>query len=81
MLSVEALRLVTMEVLRPQAAVNVDAGYPTVARGYVYDSREIPVQDIDQNRPFTPVISVHSNDARIVARGELAAFDDVDNTR
>lgn len=77
MLAPEALRLVTIEVLRPTAAVEADDGYPTVARGHVYDSREIPVQDIDRDRRYTPVISVHSNEARITPRGEASSLTDV----
>lgn len=78
MLSPEALRLVVVEILRPTAAVASSGSFPTVAGGRVYDSREIPVQDIDREQAFTPVISVHSNDARIISRGEMTDFSDVE---
>jgi hypothetical protein len=79
MLSPEALRLVTMEVLRPHAAVVAKSGFPTVAQGRVYDSQEIPLQAIDPDRAYTPVIALYSGDASITPRGEASDFADVDH--
>ncbi len=79
MLSPEALRLVTMEVLRPHAAVVAKTGFPTVAQGRVYDSQEIPLQAIDPDRAYTPVIALYSGDASITPRGEASDFTDVDH--
>jgi hypothetical protein len=79
MLSVEALRLVTMEVLRPHAAVVAKAGFPTVAGPRVYDSQEIPLQAIDPDRQYTPVIGLYSGDASSTPRGEASDFTDSDH--
>jgi hypothetical protein len=79
MLSPEALRLVTVEVLRPHAAVVAKSGFPTVAMGNVFDSREIPVQAIDPDRDYTPVIAIHSGDASSTPRSEASDFTDVDH--
>lgn len=79
MLAPEALRLVTMEVLRPHAAVVAKAGFPTVAMGRVYDSQEIPIQALDPERDYTPVIALHSGDASVSPRGEASDFTDVDH--
>ncbi|MBZ7923111.1 hypothetical protein LAC81_15070 [Ensifer adhaerens] len=78
MLAPEALRLLIVEILCPTAAIAGTEAFPTVAGNLVYDSREIPVQDIDRDRDFTPVIAVHGNDARITSRGELTDFSDVE---
>lgn len=78
MLSPEALRLVTMEVLRPHAAVVAKSGFPTVAEGRVYDSQEIPLQALDPERSYTPVIALYSGDAASTPRGEAADFSDWD---
>ena len=79
MLAPEALRLVTVEVLRPHSAVVAKSGFPTVAMGNVFDSREIPIEAIDADRKYTPVIALHSGDASTTPRGEAADLTDVDH--
>jgi hypothetical protein len=78
MLSPEALRLVTVEILRPTASLSSGV-FPTVAGAMVFDSREVPVQDLDPDRKFTPVISVYSGDASLKLRGELTDMEDVEH--
>lgn len=79
MLAPEALRLVTMEVLRPHACVVSKTGWPTVAEGRVYDSQEIPLQALDADRKYTPVIALYSGDASISGRGEASDLEDVEH--
>ncbi len=78
MLSPEALRLVSIEVLRPTASLDT-GNFPTVAGRLVLDSREIAIQDIATDRPYTPVLSLHSSTATLKPRGEPAGFDDVEH--
>jgi hypothetical protein len=78
MLSSEALRLVTVEILRPTASL-ISGVFPTVAGVNVLDSQAIAIEDIDPNRPFTPVIAIYSGDASLKARGEMTDLLDVDN--
>lgn len=79
MLAPEALRLVAIEILCPTSALDAGSGFPTVALNRVYDSREIPVQALDPELAYTPVIALYSGDASITARGELTDFEDVDH--
>ncbi len=78
MLAPEALRLITVEVLRPTASLTSGV-FPTVAGRLVYDSREIAVQDISTDRPYTPVLALHSSTAALKPRGEPAALDDLEH--
>jgi hypothetical protein len=76
MLSADAARLAAIEVLSPTAANLSGAGFPTLAGGKVYDSRSIPLQDLDRGEPYTPTLGVYTGDTRTVRRGELASADD-----
>ncbi len=78
MLAPEAWRLITVEVLRPTASLTSGV-FPTVAGRLVYDSREIAVQDISTERPYTPVLALHSSTAALKPRGEPAALDDLEH--
>ncbi|MBB4952759.1 hypothetical protein H4S14_000801 [Agrobacterium vitis] len=79
MLAPEALRLLTVEILRPTAAMDGTVPFPLVAGRRVNDSREISVQDIDPDQPYTPVVGVYSGDATISPRGDLNDFTDVEH--
>ncbi|MBY5709716.1 hypothetical protein [Rhizobium leguminosarum] len=76
MLAAEALRLAAIEVLRPTAAVEAGTGFPTIAGVNVLDSREIAIEDIDTNKPYTPVLSLFTKESGAVLRGPMAAADD-----
>ncbi|NLS02318.1 hypothetical protein HGP14_02900 [Rhizobium sp. P32RR-XVIII] len=76
MLAAEALRLAAIEVLRPTAAVEAGEGFPTLAGLNVLDSREIAVQDIDRDKPYTPILVLHTAEAGVALRGALSSAED-----
>lgn len=76
MLSADAARLAVVEVLSPTAANLSGDGFPTLAGNKVYDSRSIPLQDLDRDAPYTPTLGVYTGNTRVVRRGDLAAADD-----
>ena len=78
MLAPEALRLISVEVLCPTESLTSGV-FPTVAGRLVLDSREIAVQDIETDRPYTPVLILHSSTAALKPRGEPAALDDLEH--
>lgn len=78
MLASEAVRLAAIEVLRPTACVISGSGFPTLAGINVLDSREVAIQDIDESKPYTPVISVFTTESGFALRGPLASIDDVE---
>lgn len=83
MLAAAALRLAAIEALCPHSVVSVDtgqpsyAGYPTLARNRVFDSRAAGLQDLDRNRSFTPVLALYSPENGRQLRGEMTDADDV----
>lgn len=79
MLSAEALRLAAHEVLCPTTAVMSGVGFPTLAQHRVFDSRAAAVAEIDgrDQRGYTPVLSLYTQESAIVRRGEAA--DEGDN--
>lgn len=77
MLSPEALRLVTVEILCPTAALAGTEEFPTPAGRLVLDSREAALSDLDADRKYTPVISVYTVEGSNASRGEAAGLDDV----
>ena len=52
-----ALRLTTMEALRPSAVVAANGPFPTMAGTHVFDSRVAPISDVspDERRPIAVV--------------------------
>lgn len=54
-----ALRLATVESLRPQAAMISNSGFPTLARKYVLDSRIDPIEDLSE-REAQPIVCVYT---------------------
>ena len=72
MLAAEAMRLAAVEVLCPTASKSSDAGWPTLARHRVYDSQEILPEDLDEGSPYTPCLSLYTDEVRIERRGETA---------
>lgn len=76
MLSSTALRLAALEVLRPTEAINGEADYPTLAGKLVLDSHQAAVSDMNEGKPFTPVIALYSVDATGENRG--GDIDDID---
>jgi hypothetical protein len=71
MLAAEALRLAAMETLCPHAALVDDAGYPTLARHRVLDSRAVAIEDLDRSRSYTPVLALYTPDSGVKLRGPL----------
>lgn len=78
MLAAEAMRLAAVEVLCPTAATRGEAAYPTLAGKRVYDSRAVPLEDLDGDAPFTPVIALYTTESGVSLRGPMAAADDTE---
>ncbi len=76
MLAPAALRLITIETLRPTAAVIAKAGFPTFAGKNVLDSRAVAVQDIDPDAAYTAIVSVHSGTSTNTSRGPMTDVED-----
>jgi hypothetical protein len=76
MLAPDALRLITIETLRPTASVIAKAGFPTFAGKNVLDSRAVAVQDIDHTVAYTPTLSVHSGPSSSTSRGPMTDLED-----
>jgi hypothetical protein len=74
MLAAEAVRLAAVEILCPTAAVEGSEPFPTLAGRRVYDSREVALQDIDQERDYTPVLAIHTVESGVTLRGEASAW-------
>lgn len=70
MLAAAALRLAVVEALCPTAAIASGNGFPTLARHRVYDSVQVGIDDLDRTLPWTPVLSVYTEDTRISRRGD-----------
>lgn len=78
MLAAEALRLAAVETLCPYTAIVADAGYPTLARHRVIDSRAVAVEDLDRNQAYTPVLALYTPDSGSKLRGLLADASDTE---
>lgn len=76
MLSATAVRLAAIEVLCPTAARESEAGYPTLARHRVYDSRQVAFQDLDHDQAFTPVLVLHTTESAAILRSAISDADD-----
>lgn len=72
MLAAEAMRLAAIEVLCPTASIGADGPWPTLARHRVYDSAPILPSAVAARDPYTPYLSLYSEDARVERRGESA---------
>lgn len=72
MLAAAALRLCVVEALAPTACIASGVGFPTMAEHRVYDSAAIGVGDLQEGAPYTPAISVYTEDTRIERRGQTA---------
>ncbi len=72
MLSAEALRLIAIEVLCPTAS-QPNGPFPTLAGQLVYDSRSAPLEDLRQDAPYTPVLSLYTPESGVKLRGDHAA--------
>ncbi|MBB3608666.1 hypothetical protein [Rhizobium sp. BK602] len=77
MLAAEALRLSAIEILSP-TAVQESGPYPTLAGYRVYDSRAVALEDLDQDGPYTPVLSLYTPESGVKLRGPHAAADDTE---
>lgn len=73
MLSAEAMRLAAIEVCCPTAARISGAGFPTLAGITVVDSRAVAVQDLDQDRDYTPALAFYTRSSDSVSRGPAAS--------
>lgn len=78
-LCAEAARLAAIECLAPTAALAAGAGYPTLAKALVLDSRQVAAEDLLSDRPFTPVVSVYTRSSSFGRRGETADYAALDN--
>tara|TARA_R110002020_G_scaffold471284_1_gene698227 strand:- start:20434 stop:21153 length:720 start_codon:yes stop_codon:yes gene_type:complete len=73
MLSAEAVRLAAVEILCPTAAIGGLEPFPTLAGHRVYDSREVAIQDLDQEKDYTPILALHTVESGVALRGEATA--------
>jgi muconolactone delta-isomerase len=77
MLAAEALRLSAIEILLP-TAVQESGPYPTLAGYRVYDSRAVALEDLDQDGPYTPVLSLYTPESGAKLRGPHSAAGDTE---
>lgn len=68
-IAAELLRLAAIESLAPFPAIGIGEGFPTLAKGRVYDSRRPPIDDMDRDRDFTPVLSLFTRKSESARRG------------
>jgi hypothetical protein len=68
-IAAELLRLTAIESLAPFAAVSAGEGFPTLAKGRVYDSRRPPIDDMDRDQDYTPVLSLFTRKSESARRG------------
>lgn len=78
MLAAEALRLVAIEILSPTAAQLAGGPYPTLAGNKVYDSRAIPLEHLNQDGSYIPVLSLYTPESGVKLRGPHSAADDTE---
>jgi hypothetical protein len=72
MLAAEAMRLAAIEALCPTASKASGGDWPTLAAHRVYDSSGILVDQLDGDEPFTPCLSLYTEDVRVERRGDGA---------
>ena len=72
MLAAEAMRLAAIEVLCPTGSKATDLDWPTIARHRVYDSAGVIPEDLDQGAPFTPCLSVYTDEVKVARRGDVS---------
>lgn len=72
MLSAEAARLAAIEVLCPTSSLAANADYPTLAGRNILDSRSTALQDLDQDREYTPTVALHTRSSTVARRGDAA---------
>lgn len=80
MLAAEALRLAAIEVLCPTSAIAADSGYPTLAGINVLDSRAASLSNLDENKSFTPILSLYTSESRVELMGDASAAVDTEAT-
>lgn len=69
-LAAEVVRLAAIECLSPTAAHLDGSGFPTLAGGRVYDSRQVPLGDVDRDRPYTPTLAIYTRQSGSARRGD-----------
>lgn len=72
MLAAEAMRLAAIEALAPTASKASNTGWPTLAKHRVYDSAGILPEEVEAGAPYTPCLSLFTDDVRVERRGETA---------
>lgn len=77
MLAAEAVRLLTVELLRP-TEIPEGGSFPTLAGPRVYDSRSATLTELDHERDYTPVVSVYTYKSAIDAAGPASDFADTE---
>lgn len=80
MLTAEAARLAAIEILCPTASIQQGSGFPTLAGINVLDSREIKINELEQDKPYTPVLALFTTGAGQQNRGDIAAGIEFDTT-
>ena len=77
MLAAEAVRLMTVELLRP-TGIPAEGNFPTLAGPRVYDSRGATLTELDQERDYTPVLAVYTHESAVEASGPASGFSDTE---
>lgn len=77
MLAAEAVRLLTVELLRP-TGIPAGGNVPTLAGPRVYDSRGATLTELDQERDYTPVLAVYTHESTVEAAGPVSGFSDTE---
>lgn len=77
MLAAEAVRLLTVELLRP-TGIPEGGNFPTLAGHRVYDSRSATLTELDAERDYTPVLGVYTHESTVEAAGPASGFSDTE---
>lgn len=77
MLSAEAVRLLTVELLHP-TGTPLNGSFPTLAGPLVFDSRSATLTELDEDRDYTPVLGVYTQKSSSETRGAASGLDDSD---
>lgn len=72
MLSVAAMRLAAVEALCPTGSLISGTGFPTLAGARVFDSRTVALDDLAEDSPWTPSLSIYSEGVNAEPYGDIA---------
>ncbi|NTF32308.1 hypothetical protein [Rhizobium skierniewicense] len=79
MLSAEAVRLLTVELLHPTGTPR-DGTFPTLAGPRVFDSRSATLTELDKERSYTPILAVYTQKSSSEISGAASGFSDTETS-